>query len=78
MQNMQPVNIKLDFEQLMLIIEQCNLKQKLALREKLEKDTIKPRLKKLLAELKHNNITPDDVIKEVEIVRKKRYNLKQK
>lgn len=70
---MQTINIKLDFNQLLLIVEQCNLKQKMEIVKKLEKDTFKPRFKKLLTELKNNEFTTEDVINEVEIVRKKRY-----
>lgn len=70
---MQTINIKLDFNQLLLIVEQCNIKQKLEIVKKLEKDTFKPRFKKLLAELKNNELTPEEVNNEVEMVRKKRY-----
>ena len=75
---MQTVNIKLDFNQLLLLIKQCDIKQKLVIVKELEKDTYKSRFKKLLSELKNNNITPDEVTKEVEIVREKRYNAKKK
>ena len=71
---LQTVNIKFDFNQLLLMIKQCNEKQKLAIVKALEKETYKLRFKNLIAELKDNDITPGDVLKEVEIVRAKRYN----
>jgi len=69
---LQTVNLKFDFNQLLLMVEQCDVNQKLAIVKALEKDTFKARFKQLLSELKDNDITPEDVIKEVEIVRKKR------
>lgn len=71
---LQTVNIKFDFNQLILMVQQCDQKQKLAIMEALEKDTFKLRFKKLVSELKDNNLTANDVIKEVEAVRTKRYN----
>jgi hypothetical protein len=75
---LQTVNLKFDFNQLLLMVEQCNVNQKLAIVKALEKDTFKIRFKQLLSELKNNDITPDDVLKEVEFVRKKRYNAKNR
>jgi len=74
----QTVNLKFDFNQLLLMVEQCNVNQKLAIVKALEKDTYKLRFKQLLSDLKGNDITPEEVIKEVEIVRKKRYDAKNR
>ncbi|MEI8202863.1 MAG: hypothetical protein WCH34_07625 [Bacteroidota bacterium] len=67
------VNIKLDFDQLLSIVEQCSSSQKLAIVKALEKDTYKARFKQLLSELKKNDLSSEDVLNEVEIVRQKRY-----
>jgi len=74
---LQTVYLKFDFNQLLLMVEQFDVNQKLAIVKALEKDTFKVRFKQLLSELKDNEITPEDVIKEVEIVRQKRYNAKK-
>lgn len=73
----QTVNIKLDFNQLLLMVKQCDPVQKLAIVKALEKDTFKARFKQLVSELKENEYTPEDVLKEVELVREKRYNSKK-
>ena len=75
---LKTVNLKFDFNQLLLMVEQCNVNQKLAIVKALEKDTYKLRFKQLLSDLKGNDITPEEVIKEVEIVRKKRYDAKNR
>ncbi|OFX43648.1 MAG: hypothetical protein A2046_15960 [Bacteroidetes bacterium GWA2_30_7] len=43
-----------------------------------EKDTYKKQLKNLLDELKNNDITPEEVTKEVELVRSKRFKSKNR
>lgn len=73
---LQTVNIKIDFDQLLYIIKQCDKKQKLEIVKTLEKETFKVRFEQLLDELKNNDLTPEDVIKEVELVRSKRYKAK--
>jgi aromatic ring hydroxylase len=72
----QTVHLKFDFNQLLAMVEQCNINQKMAIIKALEKDTYKARFKQLLDELKENDLTPDEVTTEVELVRKKRYNAK--
>jgi len=74
---LQTVNIKIDFNLLLAMINQCDQKQKIAIVKSLEKDTFKTRFKQLISELKNNDFTSEDIIKEVELVRKKRYNSKK-
>jgi hypothetical protein len=74
----QTVNIKLDFNQLLLMVKQCDYKQKLAIVKELDKETYKVRFKQLLSKLKNNKFTDDEIIKEVELVREKRYTSKEK
>lgn len=69
---MQPLVLKIDFDQLLLTIKQCNIEQKMVIVKELQKDTYKVRLKKLFAKLKKNEISPFEVTQEVEIVREQR------
>ena len=75
---LKTVNIKFDFNQLLFMVKQCDVNQKLAIVKALENDTFKLRFNNLIAELKENDLTAEDVTKEVEAVRKKRYNAKNK
>ncbi|MBI2258163.1 MAG: hypothetical protein HYU67_04600 [Flavobacteriia bacterium] len=75
---MKTVKIDFDFSQLLTIVKQCDLNQKLAIIKAIEKDTFKKRLSILLSELKNNSINPEDIIKETEKVRKARYIKKSK
>jgi len=70
------INVKFEFNQLLMMVKQCNQNQKLMIFEELEKETFKQRFKKLMSELKNNDFTAEDITKEVELVRKKRYSKK--
>jgi hypothetical protein len=69
-------NFKIDFDQLLLIIKKCNLKQKVAIVDSIKNETHKKRFDKLMAELKNNDLTPNDINREVDLVRQKRYEKK--
>jgi hypothetical protein len=72
------LNLNIEFNQLLTVIKQCDVNQKLAIVKAIEKDTFKIRFKELIDELKVNDITIDEINEEVEIVRKERYNSKKK
>jgi aromatic ring hydroxylase len=69
----QTLNINIDFKQLLNIIGQCDITQKIKIAEALEKETYAVRFKQLLSELSKNDLTLDEITKEVETVRSKRY-----
>ncbi len=75
---LQPVNIQVEFNQLLSIIKQCDVNQKIEIVKELENETFKPRFKKLLSELKDNDFTPEDITKEVERIRTKRYKTQKR
>lgn len=72
------LNLNIEFNQLLTLIKQCDVNQKLAIVKAIEKDTFKIRFKELIDELKANDITIDEINEEVELVRKERYNSKKK
>lgn len=72
------LNLNIEFNQLLTVIKQCDVNQKLAIVKAIEKDTFKIRFKELIDELKANDITIDEINEEVELVRKERYNSKKK
>lgn len=72
------LKLNIEFNQLLTLIKQCDVNQKLAIVKAIEKDTFKIRFKELIDELKANDITIDEINEEVELVRKERYNSKKK
>lgn len=72
------LKLNIEFNQLLTLIKQCDVNQKLAIVKAIEKDTFKIRFKELIDELKVNDITIDEINEEVELVRKERYNSKKK
>jgi hypothetical protein len=62
------------FSQLKSLITQIDVNKKIELIKILEKDTFPIRFKKLLEKIETNEIDLDDITREVELVRKKRYN----
>jgi hypothetical protein len=64
----------LDFPELKNIISQCNLEEKLELLELLEKDTFATRFNKFLNSVKTDELTLEDITREVEIVRQVSYH----
>ncbi len=62
------------FSQLKSLITQIDVNKKIELIKLLEKDAFPVRFKKFLNKIKTNEIDLDDITREVELVRKKRYN----
>lgn len=65
------------FSQLKSLITQIDVNKKIELIKILQKDTFPVRFKKFLDKTKTNEIGMDDITREVELVRKKRYNAKE-
>ena len=66
-------NIELDKSQIINLIGQLNSDDKIELINDLQKSTFVSRFEKLLDSLKTDDLTLEDITKEVEIVRKKRF-----
>ncbi|UAJ71478.1 hypothetical protein IQE94_09865 [Synechocystis sp. PCC 7339] len=64
----------LDFLELKNIIAQCNLEEKLELLELLKKDTFATRFNKFLNSVKTDELTLEDITREVEAVRQANYH----
>ncbi|QUS59290.1 type II toxin-antitoxin system VapB15 family antitoxin [Synechocystis sp. PCC 7338] len=64
----------LDFLELKNIIAQCNLEEKLELLELLKKDTFATRFNKFLDSVKTDELTLEDITREVEAVRQANYH----
>jgi hypothetical protein len=67
------VALKLEFEQLLTLVRQCDPSEKLELVRALEKETRPVRLPNLLAALKTDELTEQEILREVETVRAGRY-----
>ena len=67
------MQITIDFnkEQIYTILNQLDMREKLDLVKKLEKDTFEYRLKYLENTMKKSNITEEEILKEIKIIRKK-------
>jgi Mg/Co/Ni transporter MgtE len=66
-------NLQIDKNQLIDIINQLEANDKIDLLNKLKNETFLKRFEKLLEELRTNELSLDEITKEVEIVRQKRY-----
>ena len=64
----------IDINQMKTMIDRCSIDEKMDLVRFLEKDTFPIRFHQLLNRCKTNEITLDEITKEVECVRAKRYN----
>lgn len=64
----------LEFPELKTVIAQCNLEEKLELLELLEKDTFGTRFNKFLNYVKTDELTLEDITREVEAVRQANYH----
>lgn len=71
---METYNIKLDKSQIISIISQMNDDDKADLLKKLQESTWLKRFNKLLASLRTDELSLNDITKEVEEVRQKRFN----
>lgn len=69
--------LSVDFSQLKSLISQFDVNKKIELIEILEKETFPIRFKKYLSKMKTNDIDLDEITREVEIVREKRYNARK-
>lgn len=72
MRNTPSLNLKIDKSQLVELIKQLDYKDKIEVLDSFIKSTYIKRFKKLLSTLRTNELSLDDITKEVEIVRKKR------
>lgn len=73
MRNVTLYNLRLNKIQVIGLINQLDIEDKIELINDLKESTYLKRFKKLLSELKTNELTIEEISKEVETVRKKRY-----
>lgn len=71
------IQLDLTYEQVLLLVKQLTQKQKIELSKELEKEFVGTKLSKLLSTFKTNELTLDEINKEVETVRAELYE-KQK
>ena len=62
------------FSQLKSLVSQIDINKKIELIKILEEDTFPVRFKNFLKKIETNEIDMDDITREVELVRKKRYD----
>jgi hypothetical protein len=65
--------VQLNFKQIVQIVKQLPVNDKIKLSKELEKDTINSKLTRLLKSFKTNELTEDIIDRECEIVREKLY-----
>lgn len=70
---MKAINIELKKSQFLKIINQLDEKDRLEIYNELKKSLFLKRFNKLLQSTKNDELTMDEITKEVESVRKKRY-----
>lgn len=70
---MKTISIELDKNQFITILNKLNKKEKLAIFNELKKSLFLTRFNELLKSTKTNELTFEDITKEVESVRKERY-----
>ena len=75
----KPVKIKVElpFNDILKVIEGLTIDQKMKVIKRLEKDTFKERFYSLVNDLKDNDLTMDDITKEVDDVRTAMYEKKK-
>ena len=71
-------NISLTFNQILELVKQLPPQQKIQLSKELEKETLDSKLSEILEAFRTNELTQEDIDKEVEIVRAARYAKKNK
>ncbi len=71
------LNIDITYDQVLSLVKSMPVKQKLKLSKELEKEGIKTRLTSLLSAFKTDELSPEDIDKEVELVRQKIYDSKK-
>ena len=67
------VALKLEFEQLLTLVRQCDPSEKIEMVRVLEKETLPVRLPNLLTALRSDDLSEQDILREVEAVRDRRY-----
>jgi hypothetical protein len=67
------LSVSIDFPQLKAVVEQCSLDEKLELLQLLEKETFSIRFRKLLSQIKTDDLSLGDITAEVEAVRQARF-----
>jgi len=67
------IMLNLNLEQLISLIDQCNLEEKILLIRRLEAETFETRFKRLLARLRTDELSLPEITQEVESVRQERY-----
>ena len=70
------MSISVDFSQIKIAVEQCNVDEKLELLKLLEKETFSTRFKQLLNQIKTDELNLEEITAEVEAVRQERYSAK--
>ena len=65
--------IPVNYHQLLSVIRQLKAEDKVNLLKELQESTFKKRFKQLLTSLKNDELSMDDITKEVEAERSKRY-----
>ena len=71
------LNIDITFDQLLSIVKSLPVRQKIKLSRELEKEGISSRLSGLLKSFQTDELSVEDIDKEVEIVRRKIYESKK-
>jgi aromatic ring hydroxylase len=66
-------NVQLDKKQVLTLIRQLDEKDKISVLKELKKSVFLKRFEDLLESLRANDLTFEEITKEVEIVRQKRY-----
>jgi len=67
------IMLNLNLEQLVSLIDQCSLEEKILLIRRLETETFETRFKRLLARLRTDELSLPEITQEVESVRQERY-----
>ncbi len=71
--NMPQLSLKLEFEQVLELVQQLSQEEKIKLSEALEKDTLNQKLTDFLKTFKNDEISLDMINEEVETVRAEIY-----
>jgi hypothetical protein len=67
------ITLSLNLEQLVSLIDPCNLEEKILLIRRLETETFETRFKRLLDRLRTDELSLPEITQEVESVRQERY-----
>jgi hypothetical protein len=70
------LEIDISFEQVLSIVKQLSIEEKIRLSQEIEKETLGPRMTQLLSEFRTNELDETTIETEVEMVRKELYEKK--